>query len=219
MKNLIIISLLIISINKSFSQTYVIRRIDDYNPTSTVETARYIGSIQEKMQGRYDANYQKLTNEINHIKQKINDLPFDYNTRKNILSRFVYECLKNVDNSGINMTSNSDVTKAINYIYDSVNSYINDVRIGKIGIQIDKENGNFLIYKIIYGGSAWRDSQLKEGDIILKIGEYRGDLIDVRGISSFEEVADLIRGEKDTKVTLIVKKTDGTIREVTITRE
>ncbi len=218
MKKIFFLLILLLISNNLFSQTYLIRRIDDYSPTSTVETARYIGSIQEKMQARYDANYKKITNEINHIKQKINDLPFDYNTRKNILTRFVHECLKNVDNSGINMTSNSDVTKAINYIYDCVNSYINDVGIGKIGIQIDEENESFIVYKITYGGSAWRDGQLKEGDIILKVGEYRGNLIDVRGMSS-EEVADLVKGEKNTKVTLIVKKTDGTIREVTITRE
>ena len=195
MKKICFILILILRCNNLFSQTYEIRRVDDYNPTSTVETARYIGKIQGKMQAKYDVNYQKMTNKINHIKQKINDLPFDYNTRKNILSRFNYECLKNIENSGIDMTSNTDVIRAIDYMYNSVNSFINDVRIGKIGIQISIEGKFVKISEITHGGSAWKDNQLNVGDIILRVGEYGGNLIDVRGMS-YDEVADLVRGEK-----------------------
>lgn len=201
-----------------FSQTYLIRRVDDYNSNSTIETARYVGNIQAKMQAKYDANHQKISNEINNIKQQINDLPFDYNTRKNISTRFTHECLKSIQNSGINMTSNSDVTNAINYMYNTVNNYIDEVRIGKIGIRFDEENNNFIITEIIYGSPAWRGNQLNVGDVILKVGEYGGNLINVRGMD-FEEVYNLVTGEKDTKVTLVVKKSYGTISEISITRE
>ena len=200
------------------AQTYEIRRVDDYKRNSASETIRYIGGIQSQMQSRYDSNYQKISNEINHIKQEINNLPFDYNIKKNILTRFINVCLKNVDNSGINMTSNSDVIKAINYMYSSVNSYINEEKTGKIGINFIQENEFFKITDIIYGGSAWRDSQLKIGDVILKVGKYGGNLINIRGMD-IDEVVDLVKGEKGTKLKLLVQKSDGTIREIISIRE
>jgi C-terminal processing protease CtpA/Prc len=225
MKNTRLLLLLLLISFSSKAQTYIIKRIDNqqtginYGTTPSYgETIKYIGDIQSQMQSKYDSNYEKISNEINFIKQKINELPFDYNTKKKILTKFINVCLKNVDNSGIDLTSNTDTTKAINYMYSSVNGYIDEETIGLIGIRFTKENEYFKIIEIIYGGSAWKDSQLNVGDIILKVGEYSDNLIDVTGMS-LEEVVALVRGKKGTKAVLIIKKTDGTVSEIAITRE
>lgn len=209
----------------SVAQTYIVKRIDNqprsinYGTTiPTTDLARYSGGIQSQMQSKYDINYEKISNEINFIKQKINELPFDYNTKKKILNKFINVCIKNVDNSGINLTSNTDTTKAIDYMYSSVNGYIDEEKIGKVGIDFIKENEYFKISDIRYGSSAWRGSQLDVGDIILKIGTYGGNMISVRG-KNWDQLADLARGEKGTNLKLLVQKRDGTIRETITIRE
>jgi hypothetical protein len=133
MKNTRLLLLLLLISFSSKAQTYIIKRIDNqqtginYGTTPSYgETIKYIGDIQSQMQSKYDSNYEKISNEINFIKQKINELPFDYNTKKKILTKFINVCLKNVDNSGIDLTSNTDTTKAINYMYSSVNRYIDE---------------------------------------------------------------------------------------------
>ena len=65
---------------------------------------------------------------------------------------------------------------------------------------------------------AWRDGQLDIGDIIIKIGTYGGNLISVRGMN-YDQLVDLARGEKDTKLRLLVQKRDGTLRETITIRE
>jgi hypothetical protein len=128
MKNLIIISLLIISINKSFSQTYELRRVDDYNPTSTVETARYIGNIQEKMQTRFDANYQKINDKTNSIDKLIRKLIQKHKSGEKILEserlEYLHQYYQNLDKlSKFNYTNNSSVIKVLNYL-DNVESQL-----------------------------------------------------------------------------------------------
>ena len=223
-KQLFLIILFLISI-RSVAQTYIVKRIDNqprsinYGTTiPTTDLARYSGGIQSQMQSKYDSNYEKISNEINFIKQKINELPYDYNTKKKILTKFINVCLKNVDNSGIDLTSNTDTTKAINYMYSSVNGYIDEEKIGKVGVDFIKEKEYFKITDIRYGSSAWRDGQLDIGDIILKIGTYGGNLISVRGMN-YDQLVDLARGEKDTKLRLLVQKRDGTLRETITIRE
>lgn len=223
-KQLFVFFLFLISF-RSIAQTYIVKRIDNqprsinYGTTiPTTDLARYSGGIQSQMQSKYDSNYEKISNEINFIKQKINELPLEYNTKKKILNKFINVCIKNVDNSGINLTSNTDTTKAIDYMYSSVNGYIDEEKIGKVGINYIKENEYFKISDIRYGSSAWRGSQLDVGDIILKIGTYGGNMISVRG-KNLDQLADLARGEKGTNLRLLVQKRDGTIRETITIRE
>ena len=74
--------------------------------------------------------------------------------------------------------------------------------------------------KVISGGPAWRSEELSEGDEILKVQqEDEEDPVSIVGMR-LEDAVDLIKGPKDSKVTLTVrKKLMGNIEEITLTRD
>jgi len=60
---------------------------------------------------------------------------------------------------------------------------------------------------------------LKVNDLIMKVKqEHETDPVDIFGMN-LDEAVQLIRGKKGTKVTLTVKRDDGTTHEITITRD
>jgi carboxyl-terminal processing protease len=89
-----------------------------------------------------------------------------------------------------------------------------------IGAQLqEQEDGDYIrVEKIIPGSPAWRGKQLKEGDLILKVAEGSGESIDIANMR-VTDVVKLIRGKKGTTVKLTVKKPDGQIDTIAITRE
>jgi carboxyl-terminal processing protease len=90
-----------------------------------------------------------------------------------------------------------------------------------IGAQLqEQENGDYIkVEKIIPGSPAWRGKQLKEGDIILKVAEGAGEPVDIANMRVTPDVVKLIRGKKGTVVKLTVKKPDGQIEVIAITRD
>jgi carboxyl-terminal processing protease len=89
-----------------------------------------------------------------------------------------------------------------------------------IGAIIQEKRGNLYLGALTIGAPAWKSKQLSDGDKILKVrSKPNEDAVNVVGMLSDEAVR-LIRGEKGTQVTLTVeKKSDKTIKEVTMTRE
>jgi carboxyl-terminal processing protease len=87
--------------------------------------------------------------------------------------------------------------------------------IGAILKMVDNE---IKVAKIIDGGAAARQKQLQVGDSILKVGQEDEDPIDTKGMKIRDVIA-LVRGEKGTEVRLTVKKTDGSIKVIPITRD
>jgi carboxyl-terminal processing protease len=72
---------------------------------------------------------------------------------------------------------------------------------------------------IIPGGPAWKQKELEVDDKIFKVQqEHETEPVDVTGWL-VDEVVGLIRGPKGTRVTLTVKKPDGSVREITILRD
>lgn len=89
-----------------------------------------------------------------------------------------------------------------------------------IGARLLKKDSNISVSEIISGGPAWRNQELEEGDIILKVKqedeEAPTSIVGMR----IDDAVELIKGPKGTKVTLSVKKkTDGSIQNITITRD
>lgn len=74
------------------------------------------------------------------------------------------------------------------------------------------------VSEIVVGGPAWKGKELQENDVILKVAQGDGEFKDVVGMSG-DDVVQLIRGKKGTKVRLNVKKTDGTIKDIVIIRD
>ena len=87
-----------------------------------------------------------------------------------------------------------------------------------IGARLQKKNDFTEITELISGGPAWRGKQLEAGDIVLKVAQADGDPVDVVGMR-LDDVVKKIKGPKGTEVRLTVKKTDGSIKVITIIRD
>lgn len=87
-----------------------------------------------------------------------------------------------------------------------------------IGAQLVSRDGFVTIDRIVPGSASWRQGELEEGDRILRVTQESGDATDVVGMS-IQKVVKLIRGKKGTKVTLTVRKADGSRRDITIVRD
>ena len=87
-----------------------------------------------------------------------------------------------------------------------------------IGARLSKRNQQVKIVEVISGGPVWRDELLKVGDAILKVGQEGEEAVDISGMV-LDDAVKLIKGPKGTNVYLTVKRVDGTIEVVTVTRD
>ena len=92
-------------------------------------------------------------------------------------------------------------------------------RLEGIGARLQMDGDFTKVVAIIPGGPAWKQKELEVDDKIFKVQqETQTEPVDVTGWV-VDEVVGLIRGPKGTKVTLTVKKTDGSVKEITIVRD
>ena len=87
-----------------------------------------------------------------------------------------------------------------------------------IGARLTKRNQEVEIVDIISGGPVWRENSLRPGDKILKVSQTNQTPVDVVGMR-LDDVIKLIKGPKGTQVILTVKKVDGSILDVILTRD
>jgi len=88
-----------------------------------------------------------------------------------------------------------------------------------IGARLQKKMDNIKVVEIISGGPAWRSEELEVGDLIQKVKqEDEKEPVNIIGMP-IDDAVDLIKGPKGTKVTLTVKKVDGTVEDITLERD
>lgn len=88
-----------------------------------------------------------------------------------------------------------------------------------IGARLQKKVDGIMVNEIISGGPAWRANELEVGDQILKVKqEDEKEPITVVGMR-LDDAIKFIKGPKGTVVTLTLKKVDGTIQDISITRD
>lgn len=88
-----------------------------------------------------------------------------------------------------------------------------------IGAQLQKRVDKISVTSLVSGGPAWRQNKLEVGDVILKVKQQDEDeSVSIVGMR-IDDAVKLIKGPKGTKVTLTLKKTDGSIEDLTITRD
>ena len=87
-----------------------------------------------------------------------------------------------------------------------------------IGARLMNEGDYIKITEVIVGGPAWRGGELEADDLIIKVTQENGDETDITGMLS-DEVVTYIKGPKGTKVILTVKKVDGSLQDISITRD
>ena len=92
-------------------------------------------------------------------------------------------------------------------------------RLEGIGARLQKKNDYIKVIEVISGGPVWRGDHLQVGDLITKVKqEDEDESVSVVGMR-VDDAVKLIKGPKGTKVTLTVKRVDGSIEEETITRD
>lgn len=87
-----------------------------------------------------------------------------------------------------------------------------------IGARLQKKNDFTEITELISGGPAWRGKELEVGDIFLKVAQGNSEPVDVVGMK-IDDVVKKIKGPKGTEVRLTIKKTDGSIKVITLIRD
>lgn len=87
-----------------------------------------------------------------------------------------------------------------------------------IGARLQKKGDFTEISELISGGPAWRGKQLEAGDVVLKVAQADAEPVDVVGMR-LDDVVKKIKGPKGTEVRLTVKRTDGTIKVISIIRD
>ena len=87
-----------------------------------------------------------------------------------------------------------------------------------IGAVLLEEDGYIKVVRVIPGGAAYRQKQLNADDIILMVAQGTGESVDISGMKLRDAVS-LIRGKKGSLVRLTVKKPDGSVVIIPITRD
>ena len=87
-----------------------------------------------------------------------------------------------------------------------------------IGARLQKKKDQTKIVEIISGGPVWRDQQLEVGDEILKVGQNGEAPVDIVGMR-LDDAIKFIKGPKGTVVDLTVRKVDGSLVVISITRD
>ena len=88
-----------------------------------------------------------------------------------------------------------------------------------IGARLFKRNQQVEISEVIIGGPVWRDNLLNVGDIIIAVAQSKEEEPQEISLMKLTDATDLIKGEKGTNVYLTVKRVDGGIEQVEITRD
>jgi carboxyl-terminal processing protease len=92
-------------------------------------------------------------------------------------------------------------------------------KIEGIGARLQKKGIYTHIFEVVSGGPAWKQGNLEEGDIILKVAQGDEEPLDIVGMR-LDDAIKFIKGKKGTEVRLTVKKKlDNSIRVISIIRD
>lgn len=87
-----------------------------------------------------------------------------------------------------------------------------------IGAILREENSYIKVERIVPGSASWKTKEVEAEDIILKVGQGEDEPVDIVDMS-LRDAVKLIRGKKGTEVRLTIKKPNGLVKVVPITRD
>ena len=87
-----------------------------------------------------------------------------------------------------------------------------------IGAVLGEQDHYVLVQELVPGGASWQQGRLEAGDLILAVAQEGKDPVDVTDMP-LDKVVKMIRGPAGTVVTLTVKKPEGEIETISITRD
>jgi carboxyl-terminal processing protease len=88
-----------------------------------------------------------------------------------------------------------------------------------IGARLQSDGEETKVMEVIPGGPAWKGKELEVEDIILKVRQEDEEEPLIIGGMRLDDVVQKIRGKKDSKVFLTLRKVDGSIEEIQIIRD
>jgi len=91
-------------------------------------------------------------------------------------------------------------------------------RLEGIGATLREQEHYILVNDLVPGGAAWQQGKVEVGDLILSVAQEGKEPVDVMDMP-IGKVVTMIRGPKGTVVVLTVKKSDGTLKTISITRD
>jgi carboxyl-terminal processing protease len=114
-------------------------------------------------------------------------------------------------------------------VYGPHNSYLTpkeqenfDIQISRslkgIGTRLEQDEGYIKIIEVVPGGPAWKTKQLEAGDLVLKIQDAGGTMVDLKG-ATVDEAVHLFRGEVGTEARLTVRKPNGSMKVIPVIRD
>ncbi len=87
-----------------------------------------------------------------------------------------------------------------------------------IGASLQYDDGNIKVSSILSGSPASKSGEIQPGDLIMKVAQGKEEPVDLTGYVVTDAVK-IIRGKKGTEVRLTIKKTDGSVKVVTLIRD
>ncbi|MFO0640263.1 MAG: carboxy terminal-processing peptidase [Polyangiaceae bacterium] len=122
-----------------------------------------------------------------------------------------------------------NLLNAVNAVFDPHTTYMPpaqeanfDIAItGKlegIGATLREQDHYIVVHDLVPGGASWQQGKLEIGDLILAVAQEGKDPVDATDLP-IDKVVSMIRGPKGTIVVLTVKKADGRIETISITRD
>jgi carboxyl-terminal processing protease len=122
-----------------------------------------------------------------------------------------------------------ELINAVNAVFDPHTTYMApseeanfDIaitgRLEGIGATLQEQEHYIVVHDLVPGGAAWQQGKLEIGDLILSVAQEGKDPVDATDLP-IDKVVSMIRGPKGTVVVLTVKKPDGSLATISITRD
>lgn len=123
----------------------------------------------------------------------------------------------------------AQLINAVNAVYDPHTEYLPpsekanfDIAMSGtlqgIGAALSEQDHYIVVKDLVPGGASWQQGQLAVGDLILAVAQEGKSPVDVTDMA-IDKVVQMIRGPKGTVVSLTVKRPDGRIESISITRD
>ena len=87
-----------------------------------------------------------------------------------------------------------------------------------IGAVLGEKDHYVVVQELVPGGASWQQGKLEAGDVIVAVAQQGKDPVDVTDMP-LQKVVSMIRGPKGSVVLLTVKKPDGHVETIAITRD
>ena len=87
-----------------------------------------------------------------------------------------------------------------------------------IGASLAEQDHYVVVHDLVPGGASWQQGKLEIGDLIMSVAQENKEPVEVTDMP-IDKVVQMIRGKKGTVVVLTVKKSDGRIENISITRD